>query len=504
MSSVGWLARTAGSGQTRPMQPRRRAWAPVVCLAAVCVVYVVLQVAWVGRVPLGWDESVYVSQVDPRLPTLEFSAPRSRGVSLLALPLEALTGSLTALRVYLAALSGLGLFVAYAAWFPLVRRFVPPLAALLLVTLWTTVFYGAAAMPNVPVALAAVAAVAWFLRAADTGSLRLLVALAAAIALAALLRPGDAAPLAVALAAAALVHPTWRPRWRPLLAAVLGGAALGALPWVVEAQLRYGDVFSRLRRALAAQSTGQRFVPDYQLRSLDGPILCRPCLRALEPIPLSGVLWWSVAAVLVVGGLVLAHRRGAMGPPLLATVVAAASAGPYLLLVGYAAPRFLLPAYALLAVPAALCLEVALAAPRPRLRTLVVAGVVLLLGLHVVAQARILDRIVAAQRADRARWVSAAADLARLGVRPPCTLTGSNATPVARVAGCDSVKVGRLRGDEDFRLADLQAVRRQQGVALVQRPGTARPTWARDWRRVPVRELPHTRGLAVYLPPGQG
>jgi hypothetical protein len=168
--------------------------------------------------------------------------------------------------------------------------------------------------------------------------------------------------------------------------------------------------------------------------------------------------------------------------------------------VGYAAPRFLLPAYALLAVPAGMALEAAIAVPRPRVRALVAAGLVLLLGVHVTAQARILDRIAAAQRRDRAGWVSAATDLAHLGVRPPCTLTGSNATPVARVAGCDAVKVARLRGDEDFPLARLQQLMQHQAVALVERPGAAPPVWARGWLRVPARRLPGTRGLAVYLP----
>ena len=71
---------------------------PTVCLGLVCVAYLVAQVAWAGQVPLGWDESVYVSQVDPRLPALEFSAPRSRGASLMVWPLESLTGSVAALR----------------------------------------------------------------------------------------------------------------------------------------------------------------------------------------------------------------------------------------------------------------------------------------------------------------------------------------------------------------------------------------------------------------------
>jgi hypothetical protein len=477
---------------------------PGVCLGLVCVAYLVAQVVWVGRVPLGWDESVYVSQVDPRLPALEFSAPRSRGTSLMLWPVESLTGSVAALRVYLAVLSSVGLFVAYRAWRPLTAPSVPPLAALLLTTLWMTLFYGPAAMPNLAVALAAVAAVAWFLRAAaqSEGKRPERVALAVALAFAALLRPGDAAPVVAALTLATLVRREWRARWARLLPPVLGGAAAGVLPWVVEAQQRYGDVVARARRALAAQSTGERFVPDYQLRALDGPILRRPCRRAVEAVPLSGLLWWSVAAVLVTVGLLLARRQPQRLVPLaLATAVAAFSAGPYLLLVGYAAPRFLLPAYALLALPAAYGVWALVRGVAPRVRPVVVAGVVLVLAVHTIAQVRILWQITADQRRDRESWVAAAADLARLGVRPPCTLAGSNATPVARVAGCDSVRVSRHRGDEDFSVADLQRRVLSEPVAVLERRGTPPPAWARGWVRPPGGRLPSRPDLVVLLPP---
>ena len=472
---------------------------PTVCLGLVCVAYLVAQVAWVGRVPLGWDESVYVSQVDPRLPALEFSAPRSRGTSLVVWPVERLTGSVAALRVYLAVLSSAGLFVVYRAWRPLADPSVPPVAALLLTTLWMTLFYGPAAMPNLAVALAAVAAVAWFLQvAAEPGGRRLeRLALTAALAFAALLRPGDAAPVVAALTLATLLRREWRGRWRRLLPPVLGGAAAGVLPWVVEAQQRYGDVVARARRALAAQSTGERFVPDHQLRALDGPILCRPCRRAVEAVPLSGLLWWSVAAVLVAAGLLLARRRhGRLVPLALATAVAAFSAGPYLLLVGYAAPRFLLPAYALLALPVASGLAALVRGVSPRARPVLVAGVVLVLAVHALAQVRILREITADQRRDRQSWVAAAAELARLGVRPPCTLAGSNATPVARVAGCDSVRVRRYRGDEDLSVADLRRRLRSESVAVLERRGTPPPAWR--WTR------PACTGGAPRGGPGRG
>jgi hypothetical protein len=48
---------------------------------------------------LGWDESVYVSQVSPHAPAAFFSAPRARGVPLLVAPVAAWSTSTELLRV---------------------------------------------------------------------------------------------------------------------------------------------------------------------------------------------------------------------------------------------------------------------------------------------------------------------------------------------------------------------------------------------------------------------
>ncbi|MCZ9343365.1 hypothetical protein NGM37_36975, partial [Streptomyces sp. TRM76130] len=58
---------------------------------------------------LGWDEVVYVSQVTAHTPAAFFSAPRSRGPSLLVAPVASWSSSTGLLRVHLALLSGLGL-----------------------------------------------------------------------------------------------------------------------------------------------------------------------------------------------------------------------------------------------------------------------------------------------------------------------------------------------------------------------------------------------------------
>src|SRR5215472_3717741 len=68
---------------------------------------------------LSWDEVVYVSQASRHAPAAFFDPARSRGVSLLVAPVAFATSSVAALRIYLAAVSGLALFGSLLAWRPL-------------------------------------------------------------------------------------------------------------------------------------------------------------------------------------------------------------------------------------------------------------------------------------------------------------------------------------------------------------------------------------------------
>ncbi|MGW3354445.1 hypothetical protein ACWDFL_03345 [Streptomyces bungoensis] len=141
------------------LTPRRRPvrhipW-PALIAAAYAVVRLVVVVPHLG---LGWDETVYVSQVDPRHPAAFFSAPRSRGISFLASPVLAATDSTTVLRVVLALSSAGALYAAYRVWQPLLGPGRTALAVLLFGGLWTSLLYGPQAMPNLWVALTAVAA----------------------------------------------------------------------------------------------------------------------------------------------------------------------------------------------------------------------------------------------------------------------------------------------------------------------------------------------------------
>jgi hypothetical protein len=192
------------------------------------------------------------------------------------------------------------------------------------------------------------------------------------MALVTLIRPGDAAYLAVPLLAASLLpgpertgpgRDGWWRRW-PAAAATGLGLLAGGAEWVAEAYLRFGGVASRLRAAGAEQGGfGLHFALLDELKALNGPTLCRPCTVGVRYPELD--LWWFLLPVLVALAVLAARQAGrgtpapgAPGPVTLETVLlpvacACCVAAQYLFMINYAAPRFLLPAYALLAVPAA-------------------------------------------------------------------------------------------------------------------------------------------------------
>ncbi|MFE9359518.1 hypothetical protein ACFYPB_36265 [Streptomyces olivaceoviridis] len=325
---------SAGSGHA--------VWPTAVVAAAFSVAQLVLVRPGLG---LGWDETVYVSQVSGHAPAAFFSAPRARGVSLLVAPVAAWSSSTALLRIYLALLSGLALFLALRAWRGLFPVRVLAFGGALFASLWVTLFYGPQAMPNYWVAVAALAAVACFLRApTDRGALW---GLAGSAAVMAWMRPVDAVWATVPLLALGLAR-----RHRRALLVLLAGLAAGAAEWVIEAYTSYGGLARRLSDGSAIQGgLGWHFAVVDQLRGLGGRTLCRPCTGAL-PHPLV-TLWWFALPVLAVLALVVARRGRRRAATVLPLACAATAAFPYLFLIGYAAPRFLLPAYALLAIPVA-------------------------------------------------------------------------------------------------------------------------------------------------------
>lgn len=483
--------RASGPGPDTP-GTRPLAWIAGVCVAFVCV-QLVLVVPGSG---MGWDETVYLSQVSRDVPTAFFSAPRARGISYLTAPLALFTSSVTAVRLYFALLSGIGLFVALWVWRSLIPARVLATAGGLFATLWITLSYGPTVMPNLWSAFGTLAAVGCFARAARDGTdRRAMAGLAASVVVVALMRPPDAVWLVAALAAAALAVPRWR---RPVLLLLLGGAlALGSAEWIIEAYARYGGLFERLQRASEIQhGMGWHMAVDDQIRSMDGRSLCRPCnIPWRHPVT---ALWWFALPLLTVTGVLVAPRARRDVTALLPALTALVVAVPYLFLISFAAPRFLLPAYALLALPVAEALW-RIAGSGGRFRALVTAALALGLAGHLAVQIAVVVNNAATSRTSREDFTEAAARLHELGIRPPCVLSGDYAVQLSYYARCASRQTAGP--DESTTPDGVLAAARSRPVGVLVPPGAEPPAFARDWRPAPLPAETRFSGYHVRLPP---
>ncbi|MDI3421631.1 hypothetical protein [Streptomyces luteolus] len=489
----------AGTGAKAPA--RALPW-----LAGVAAAFTLFQFALVFQpalaVPgtgLGWDETVYVSQVSPQAPAAFFSAPRARGITYLVAPVTELTTSVPVLRVYLALLSGLGLFLALWVWRRLLPTPVLAVAGALFASIWITAFYGTQVMPNLWVAYAALIATGCFLRAVRRPDARMLLCMAAAVAFAALLRPGDAVWLALPLAVAALLM---RARRRLLLLLTLAAAlVVGWAEWIIEAYVWYGGLTTRLERASEIQGhLGAYFAFDDHVRALGGRTLCRPCDVAWTH-PVTG-LWLIVLPLLVAGGVWAAARTPHRSAIVLATGTGLALAFPYWFTVGYAAPRFLLPAYALLSLPVAHGLvHVVRAAARAGTpwRRVALVGLAAAVAGHLTIQYKVLDGLVNRVRTDNALHARVAAELRDQGVRPPCVITGMESIRVAFRVGCSSRQP--YGHDQSITPEGLAAAARHQPVAVLLHADQRPQQYARDWRVHRLPDFPHLREYRALLSP---
>ncbi|MFJ4206525.1 hypothetical protein ACIP2Y_43910 [Streptomyces sviceus] len=453
----------------RPPRPWGEPW-----LSAVATTFTLAQLVLVRPgLGLGWDETVYVSQVSGHAHAAFFSAPRARGVPLLVAPITSWSDSTALLRVYLAVLSGLALYFALRVWRAHVMPRVLALAGALFASLWVTLFYGPQAMPNYWVAIGALVCVGCFLRArANARDRAAWCGLFAGVALMAWMRPMDAVYVVLPLLALSLRRPR-------LLAALAAGLLAGAGEWVIEAYASYGGLAQRLSDASRIQGgLGWHLAVLDQLHSLGGRTLCRPCTGS-APSPVV-TLWWFALPLLAALGAVAALRARRALPVLLPGACAVTAAVPYLFLIGYAAPRFLLPAYALLALPVAYGLAHLVTAPARRgARALAVSLVAAGLAGHLAVQYVVLEHTVHSSAATRVEWSRTATALHTLGVRPPCLLSGYQAVPIAFSTGCGSAQTAGH--DASATAAELARAAHRASFAVLTRPGGRPPAYARGW-----------------------
>jgi hypothetical protein len=444
------------------------------------VAFTAAQLAFVTpRMGLSWDESVYVSQVSGHAPAAFFDPARARGVPLIVAPVALLTGSVAALRIYLSVLSGVALAVALWTWRPLRAAWVLALAGVIFGGLWVAEYYGPQAMPDMWSAFGGLAAVGCFLRWARGAGVAgagagpgpgvagagrsagwALGGLGVSVGFVTLVRPGDAVYLAAPLVVAAAGWRSWRP-----VAAIACGLLAGGAEWVIEAYVRFGGITSRLRAAGAEQGGfGLHFALPDELRALNGPTLCRPCVIGVRDPGLD--LWWLALPLLVAAGIIAARHAGQLATGLLPAVCGLCLAAQYLFMINYAAPRFLLPAYALFAIPVADGLAVAITGVSRDMRPAVTAVVTCFLVVQLFTQHLVLDHEVGGTVKFHDDYTRIATVLAARGVRPPCLIKGVQYIPIAFYAGCASN--GSPAPGEPV-------------AALVQTIGKP-PAWARGWR----------------------
>jgi hypothetical protein len=420
------------------------------------------------RAALGWDESVYASQISNHV-ALSWAAPRGRGMPLLAAPVTLWSDSAGVLRIYLTVLAGAALYVMMWLWGKVQPPKVAILGGVVFGSLWITQNQGSQNLGNLWLAFAVACAAALFFWYPARPRFPVLAGLAVAVALACLFHgPTDGAALAVGLA---LCLPlVSRFRWR-LVAAVAAGLVIGLGEWSAEAFMYFGNPLHRLALA-RKEGSGFGFFLSRYLRVLSDNVL--------------GYAWWALLLLLLVVGAFLAIRamflrsRHQARPVVGAVIVGAIMLLEYLLFLPLPQPRYFLPAFALWSFAVAY----GLARLVPRDTVAVLATVVAVAVFGYAAQAATFSRITRGERTTGAQVTTAASDLRQAGVRAPCVLVGAGATdamPVAYYAGCTGIHKA------------LPAVAKRQ-------PRTRTAVFLVRGRKKKVRALPKSQWRAYRLP----
>jgi hypothetical protein len=388
------------------------------------------------RVFLGWDEVLYVSQFSGEMPPGFMDSPRAWGIPFIVAPVAAVAASVETIRIYVISLLSVGVFCVFWAWLRVRDTAAVPLAALLLCCLWVSLFYGNAVMPNMVTALCTVAAVALFLQVSrglrpGRGARRAMAGLAAAFGVMSLVRPLDTVWIGLPLIAATWVHRPWRRLAAP--AAILAGSAGGWIPWIIEAYVRFGGLLPRLEQIARWNGDGLHVQILRHLQSFgSGNLLCTSAESSCGPVVPGAVLVWSALAVLVVVGMLALRGTPHRPAAVITVVVAATNAAAYFFLSQLANPRFLLPTYALLVLPAAEGLR--WCAHRLRLAGPVAAASIL--AAVVGAQLTMAYGVAADMRDARAQEIRRARAVGRLPIHRPCVVYGISAPQIAYLTHC--------------------------------------------------------------------
>lgn len=441
---------------------------------------------------LNYDEAVYYSQIAHGAEPIFFSASRSRGIVWLLAPIVALAPSLYAVRLACAALHGGLLWLTYRTWAPALGGAAGPAAAVFAGS-WITVYYGSEISPNLPAAFFALLGVGTLCASDAPGRLRQACG-AACFACTALLRPTDA--LVLGAVSVGMIVAVDRTRVRTVAAPMIAGTALGWLPWVVEAWLRFGGVHERLREAARlAESHGPLETLLWYARMHDGPLYARH--------PTGPIVWEGVAWSLAFASLALVGWLGSLRDPTKRGVIVAGVAGSALfvayLFTAAARPRYLLPVYALLSVPAGVGLGALVRTVRARGLAAAVVLVGLIAAPALAWHGRTLRDIDREQSVGREGDMRDGDVLRAAAEGQPCAAAIQwSLAPIAVRAGC----AGLGHWGKDMRRVEAfledHACAGDRVFAMA-RAGQFRESSLRSWKAVKLRG-----DRRLYVPPQQG
>jgi hypothetical protein len=251
-----------------------------------------------------------------------------------------------------------------------------------------------------------------------------------------LVRPSDGLFLVAAMAGSviAIRGPTLQRRV-VVLATMAAGLLTGFTQWVVEAYTRFGGPVARFHAASAEnEGSGLHWSLGAELRTVAGPILCRGNCHATAP--LDAQLWWFALVPLFALGLWAARAERVSTMHLIATTAALAIAAEYVLAVGYAAPRFLLAAYLLLALPIAEGLVWLARRTAPSWRPIAIAAAPVIAVAQLTNQVHIVTRLNHTVTLSTIRARSMARSLNQAGVRGNCEILGGGGGLVSFWAHC--------------------------------------------------------------------
>ncbi len=386
------------------------------------------------RMPLGADEIGYIAQLSIHHSGVQLPPVHGQGVGLLAAPVTLLTTSLVAIRVWMAVLSAVGLFLGMLCWRGLRPAWVLALAGFILGSLAITQNSGVQIYPDWWAAVGLLVLTGLFLQAVN-GRMRaktVLPLIAVVSFFIILLRPQNIVFVMGPAILAVLLVPGWR---KPkVLGAMAVGAAAGAVEWIAEAYAWYGGLGSRIHLANQEPPTTHGFSLYFsfplQVKVLSGPWYCTSSAACPGWNVPGETLWFIALLALAVLGLCVAWRREARASAVLTAASAVWGVACYSFLVPFGAPRYILPSLALLAILAADGIGWLVTEWRWQTAGVMLACAFLLIG--VVSQRFVLSREISYQTSTRP-FQAKADKLIKSGVRPPCVVSSPY---VAYYVGC--------------------------------------------------------------------